>query len=136
MGDARFTAGIVWQVTSRARYQASLAVHGSMPDHPGTWWEHEAANRRQLKDAIVKHYNGTYMVAPYRWKNEPQGSSMVALVGSKRPQDHWEQKGYPDMLSFYAGKVYYSPRSMLRVASLDSKRCNGISGRTLERWIH
>lgn len=128
MGDARFTAGIVWQMASRAKYESSLAVHTPLFDDTLPWWQQEVTNRKQLKESIIQHYNDEYARGPYSSKIESRGSSMDTLVGSKRPPEHWEQKGYKDMLSFYAGKViYHSPRLELTVASLDIQRCHGIS---------
>lgn len=128
MGDVRFTAGIVWQMALRAKYESSLAIHTPLLDSNGPWWQQEITNRKQLKQSIIQHYNDEYAREPKTSKLESRDVSMDTLVGSKRPPEHWEQKGYKDMLCFYAGKViYYYSRLELTVASLDIQRCHGIS---------
>jgi hypothetical protein len=104
MGDARFTAGIIWQMVTKAKYACSFAVHDPILESTA---RDEIPARQQIKTMVDGYYNHEYnRQAPNVTVSEQtDSSSLDVLVGTKRPINQWEQKSYKDMHSFYAGKV-------------------------------
>jgi len=106
MGDARFTAGIIWQMLLKSKFASSFAVHA--PFHEPRAGDPRNANARAaIKYAAADYYNLEYNnQGPARAVQEPMASSALnPLVGTKRPNNYWQQTSSRDMHSFYAGKV-------------------------------
>ena len=104
MGDARFTAGIIWQMVTKSKYTSSFAVHGPLMEPS---MGDEAAARKEVKNSIEAYYNREYkrQKPDCAVSEQIDGPTLFELLGSKRPRDQWNHRGYNGMHSFYAGKV-------------------------------